>query len=86
VSQGITYLSQVRSARGAERTLTATTKEELLEEIITDARKDLMCEGQVFYMYKRLNRETVPSSSQPGTQKNMAAGYVIPVPTSESPF
>ena len=86
VSQGITYLSQVRSARGAERTLTSTTKEELLEEIITDARKDLMCEGQVFYMYKRLNRENVPSSSQPGTQKNMAAGYVLPVPTSESPF
>ena len=86
VSQGINYLTEVRKARGAERTITATTKEELLEEIITDARKDLMCEGQVFFMYKRLNRATVPSSTLPGTQKQMSQGYVLPIPTSESPF
>jgi len=86
VSQGINYLSEVRKARGAERTITAATKEELLEEIVTDARKDLMCEGQVFFMYKRLNMATVPSSTLPGTDKQMAPGYVLPVPTSESPF
>ena len=86
VSQGVGYLTEVRKARGAERTITATTKEELLDEIITDARKDLMCEGQMFFMYKRLNKATVPSSTVPGTQKQMSAGYVLPIPASESPF
>ena len=59
---------------------------ELMDEIILDARKDLMCEGQMFFMYKRLNKEMVPSASRPGFNKNMREGYVIPIPTSESPF
>ena len=45
-----------------------------------------MCEGQVFYMYKRRNVEKVLNSSKPGFYRNMAEGYVLPIPTSESPF
>ena len=86
MDEAIGYLTEVRSARGAVRTINAVNKEELLEEIIIDARKDLMCEGQIFYMYKRLDRLNVPSGSNPGTDKVMTPGYVLPVPTSESPF
>ena len=88
ISDGINYLKTVREARGALRdlSLTVTTAEQLKEEILLDARKDLMCEGQVFYMYKRMNRQTTPSASAPGQEKQMQSGYVLPVPTSESPF
>lgn len=86
VDEGRSYLQEVRTARGANRSISASSKEELLEEIILDARKDLMTEGQVFFMYKRLNRRTVPSSSRPGADRQMTPGYVLPIPTSESPF
>jgi hypothetical protein len=86
VDTGKGYLQEVRTARGANRSISASSKEELLEEIILDARKDLMTEGQVFFMYKRLNRRTVPSSSRPGADRQMTPGYVLPIPTSESPF
>ena len=83
---GTRCLTQVREARGAKRTINAATAEELMDEIIMDARKDLICEGQTFFLYKRLNLPTVPSASRPGTEKPMEAGYVLPIPTSESPF
>lgn len=86
IDEGIGYLTQVREARGAKRTINAATAEELMDEIIMDARKDLICEGQTFFLYKRLNLPTVPSASRPGTEKPMEAGYVLPIPTSESPF
>ena len=83
---GKAYLQEVRAARGATRSISASNEDDLLEEIITDARKDLMCEGQVFFMYKRLNRRYVPSASNPEVDKLMTSGYVLPIPTSESPF
>lgn len=86
ITDAIKYLTTVREARGAYRTITAATRDAVMDEIILDARKDLMAEGQLFFMYKRLNIEKVESSSRPGTYKNMRDGYVLPVPTSESPF
>ncbi len=88
VSEGISYLETVRKARGAERSLslTVTTPEQLMDEIVLDARKDFLCEGNMFYMYKRLNYKELPSSSHPGAQKDASAAYVFPIPTSESPF
>lgn len=88
VGQGIEYLETVRRARGAQRSLSTTvsTAEQLMEEIILDARKDFLCEGNMFYMYKRLNIREVPSASESGAVKDMTAGYVLPVPASESPF
>lgn len=88
VEHGIQYLETVRRARGAQRSLSTTvsTPEQLMDEIILDARKDFLCEGNMFYMYKRLNITEVPSASESGAMKDMTAGYVLPVPTSESPF
>jgi hypothetical protein len=85
--EAIQYLSDVRQARGAERSITASTKEEMLAEIITEFRKDMMTEGQLFYLYKRLNMQKIQSATKPGTEVQMsAANYVLPIPTSESPF
>ena len=86
ITGAIDYLTVVRNARGAYRTISATTKEKVLEEIILDMRKDLMAEGQLFFMYKRLNVEKVVNSSNTAFYRNMRDGYVLPIPTSESPF
>lgn len=86
ISGAIQYLTEVRNARGAYRTITAATTEKVLDEIILDMRKDLMAEGQLFFMYKRLNMEKVVNSSNTSLYRNMRDGYVIPIPTSESPF
>ncbi len=88
IDEGIGYLETVRKARGAERSLslTVSTKEQLLDEILLDARKEFLCEGNIFYMYKRLGVKSVQDSSNPSAMKDMSAGYVLPVPTSENPF
>lgn len=88
IDQGIQYLETVRRARGAERSLalTVSTSDQLMEEIILDARKEFLCEGNMFYMYKRLNILQVPNSSYPGTMRDMSSAYVLPVPSSENPF
>ena len=86
ITGAIQYLTDVRNARGAYRTISATTKDKVQEEIILDMRKDLMAEGQLFFMYKRLNMDKVINSSNPSFYRNMQDGYVLPIPTSESPF
>lgn len=88
ITEGISYLETVRKARGAERSLSLSVKtaEQLMEEIVMDARKDFLCEGNMFYMYKRLNYKQLPSASRPGEMKDASFAYVFPVPTSESPF
>ncbi len=88
ISDGIAYLEEVRKARGAERSLslTVSTKEQLLDEILLDARKEYSCEGNIFYMYKRLNTQYVQDSSNPSAMRDMTPGYVLPIPTSENPF
>jgi hypothetical protein len=85
--EAIQYLTDVRKARGADRSITASSKEEVINEIVSEVRKDMMTEGQVFFLYKRLNMPKIPSSTHPGTEMQMSAvNYVLPIPTSESPF
>ena len=86
LNEGIAYLETVRKARGAERPLaqSVTTAGALMDEIVLDARKEFIAEGNMFYMYKRLGMERVAGSE--GMERDMTGGYVLPVPTSESPF
>lgn len=89
IETGIAYLETVRKARGANRSLSlsVSSAQELIDEIVLDARKDFLCEGNMFYMYKRLNMAQLPSSSNPGTMKTTSAAvYVLPIPESENPF
>lgn len=88
ITKGIEYLETVRRARGAERSLSlsVSSADALKDEIVLDARKEFLCEGNMFYMYKRLNYSQIPSSSVPGTMKDASSAYVLPVPTSESPY
>lgn len=78
VRSGINYLETVRRARGAERSLSlsVTDAASLLDEITLDARKEYICEGGMFYFYKRRARvDILPLDAA-----------VLPLPKSENPL
>jgi hypothetical protein len=60
--------------------------QQFMTEYMLEARKENLCEGRTFFLYKRLNVENVENSSKPGFYRNMREGYVLPIPNSESPF
>jgi len=74
------YVSKVRAARGMAA-LTVSSEEGLMTELLKEARKEWLAEGQMFYMYKRLNR---PVSGQTGSfipaSDNM---FILPLPNDE---
>jgi len=49
------------------------------DEITKEYQKEFMCEGQLFYYYKRLGFQTIPY----GTKAGSDAVYVIPLPTND---
>jgi starch-binding outer membrane protein, SusD/RagB family len=77
----LTLLQTVRINRGIGAALTVANKEQFLTELVKEARKEFYAEGQIFYMYKRLNRAI---TGQLGV--NIPASdnvFVLPVPDSE---
>ena len=79
------YLELVKKGRGVSKTFdNVTNKSEFIDLLVNDARREFLGEGQIFYMYKRLNR-LMPASSYYNsdilpTDENM----VLPKPDSES--
>ncbi|UPK67808.1 RagB/SusD family nutrient uptake outer membrane protein [Chitinophaga filiformis] len=78
--QAVAYLNTVRRARNVLVDLPATLNtEQIQEEIFKEYRKDLYCEGQLFFYYKRLNLPTIVYSSVKADNKV----YVLPLPDNE---
>ena len=78
------YLNEVRSLRGIISPLATTNKADFIKELVKDARKEFYGEGQVFYMYKRLNQNIVGQGGLiiPPSDKI----FVIPKPNNEIEF
>jgi hypothetical protein len=78
------YLNTVRINRGMGVPLTVGSKDELLQELIKEARKEFYAEGQIFYMYKRLNNTIAGQlgNSTPPSDKV----FVLPLPDNEIEF
>lgn len=74
------YLNKVRDNRGVANSFTledSLSIEQLMKEIETEYRKEFLCEGQIFYFYKRLGYASIPGvvASTPV--------YKIPLPEDE---
>lgn len=79
------YLNTVRKNRGMQTDASVNNKEELLNELVKEARKEMFGEGQLFYMYKRLNRTItgqIGGSNIPASNKV----FVLPLPDNEIEF
>jgi len=80
-SDAYAYLNQVRLHRQIEDNLPEGNEEEFMKELIKDVRKETLAEGQLFYMYKRLNRGIVGQTGAiiPASDKI----FVLPLPNDE---
>lgn len=80
-----TYFNTVRFNRGIGRKITGeTSRDVFMNELVKECRKEFFAEGQIFYMYKRLN---IPvkgfgGASYPATNRM----FVIPLPDDEIQF
>ncbi|BAV05122.1 SusD family protein [Filimonas lacunae] len=74
-------VDSVRYHRGIGIPFTASSKAEFLDGLVREARKELYAEGQIFYMYKRLNKSIIGPAG-----RIYPAGYnifVLPLPNDE---
>lgn len=79
-------LQEVRKARAVYDELDATLDEAgLMAELEKEYRKEFICEGVVFYFYKRLGYEKLPRQSDvmSGTAVVGDAVYMLPYPDFE---
>lgn len=77
------YLNAIREHRGC-RSLNATDGE-LLTLIRQEFAREMIGEGQLFFFYKRLGLEVIPSgSSASGTYNMVLSNYVWPLPKIET--
>ena len=74
----LNLLNTVRAKRGLS-TLTNLTSTQIMDEIVKEYNKEFYCEGQMFFLYKRLGMENIPNYNQSATD----AVYTLPYPSAE---
>jgi hypothetical protein len=83
LTQAIAYLNAIRHARGISVDIVAeTSAEDFQNELFKEYEKEMICEGQLFYYYKRLNATSMRFST--GTVNDDV--YVLPKPDDEVEF
>lgn len=85
----IGYLNTVRSHRNLIDGLSGLTKEEAYEELRKEYLKEFICEGQMYYYYKRLNYERIPIETAVGNSVSttyVIPNYIFPLPDDEVEF
>lgn len=78
-----TEFQKLRDARNARNALIINGATDMQNEIVNDARREFMCEGQMFYFYKRLGRQVMNES---GDYQMTARDFVLPLPDVELEF
>lgn len=82
-SKALTYLNTLRNKRNCPN-VTPRNSEELLNNITSEFRKEMIGEGQMFFFYKRHAMQSIPNGSSTSGNINMIMkNYVVPVPDSE---
>jgi len=83
-SKALNYFNEVRRNRGIGTTLATDSYTEFMDELVKEARKEWYGEGQIFHMYKRLNR-SIPAQTG-GLIPASSAMYILPLPNDEIEF
>lgn len=79
--EALTYLDELRVHRGIGQPTDISGKQEFINEIIKEYRKDAFAEGQLFYTYKRLNTSISGLKGQIIQPSNKI--FVLPLPDDE---
>ncbi len=83
-ADAIKYVNEVTSRRGA--TAIASTGAALLEDIITERRKELAFEGERYHDLQRLKRDVVRGTNYPAAARTIAFSNfrrIMPIPQGE---
>ena len=56
-NEALEYLKTVRTGRGIKSAVSGETKENFVNLLVQDACREFLGEGQILYMYKRLNKK-----------------------------
>lgn len=83
-ADAIKYVNEVTSRRGA--TAIASTGAALLEDIITERRKELAFEGERYHDIQRLKRDVVRGTNYPAAARTIAFSNfrrIMPIPQGE---
>ncbi len=76
----VDYLNYVRTNRGQTTVIaSSSTPAQIQNEIFKEYRREFICEGQLFYYYKRVNASTIAYTNTIGNN----ALYVFPKPDQE---
>lgn len=80
-AKALEYLNTVRAARGINVPVNTGSKTVFLDELVKEVRKETYAEGQLFYLYKRLNRGILQETGAtiPPSDKI----FVLPLPNDE---
>lgn len=82
-NEAIRFLAELRKMRGISPEVKGNSFEEFMEEIILEARREFVGEGQLFYLYKRLNRPVIRNKANVELTK---VQYCLPMPANEVEF
>jgi hypothetical protein len=82
--QATAYVDSVRFHRGIGVTMSAVNKQDFMNQLVQEARKEFYGEGQIFYMYKRLGIPIVAPSGLSYPASNSI--FVLPLPNNEIEF
>lgn len=81
LSTALKYLKIVKKGRGLNVDLSGVTKGEFMNELVKDARREFIGEGQTLFMFKRLKRTIAGGNGDIiANEENL----VLPLPDSES--
>ncbi len=83
-SLAMQYVDTVRLNRNIGEPLTAASQDDFMTQLVSEARKEFYGEGQIFYMYKRLNRGIVGPTSIVNAPSNSV--FVLPLPVNEQEY
>lgn len=83
VDKAIEYVNTIKDKREAGLTDLSGGSEVVLDAIVKEMRKETYLEGQVFYMYKRLQYTNIPTMDTQYDRDVTPDNFIFPLPDSE---
>ena len=80
-AKALEYLNMVRSARGINAPVNTASRITFMDELVKEVRKETYAEGQLFYLYKRLNRGILLETGATTAPSDKI--FVLPCPNDE---
>lgn len=82
ITDAMNYINTVRKARNCVST--SADESQRMNKIIEEFRREMIGEGQMFFLYKRLAMQNIPDAKKVTGNKNIQLGsYTLPLPDSE---